>query len=343
MTRTGARTLVTGGAGFIGSALCRALVADGITVCNLDNLSYSGNLASLASIADAPNYHFVRGDIGDTALVAALLADFQPDHVMHLAAESHVDRSISGPEPFVETNVVGTLRLLEAARAYWQALPTGRAAGFRFLQVSTDEVYGSLGDEGAFTEESRYDPSSPYSASKAAADHLVTAWVRTYRFPALISNCSNNYGPYQYPEKLIPRAVLRALHGLSIPIYGEGRNVRDWLHVDDHVDALRAITAHGKIGRNYNVGGRDEETNLSLVHRICSILDRLRPEGAPHGRLITLVPDRPGHDLRYAIDPMRIERELGWRAGRSLDNELESVVSWYVANQAWWRTLWTGD
>jgi dTDP-glucose 4,6-dehydratase len=334
------RTLVTGGAGFIGSALCRALVGDGVEVCNFDKLSYAGNLSSLKSIASAPNYRFICGDVADAEALSFVLADFQPDHIFHLAAESHVDRSIRGAAPFIETNIVGTFQVLEATRAYWQSLPDERKESFRLLHISTDEVYGSLGPNGAFSEDSRYEPSSPYAASKAAADHLVMAWVRTYSLPALISNCSNNYGPFQHPEKLIPLAILNALNGQAIPVYGNGMNVRDWLHVDDHVDALRAILSRGKIGRKYNVGGRDEATNLSIVNRLCEILDKLHPYGAPHARLITYVEDRLGHDLRYAVDPLRIEHELEWRARRSLDTDLESVVQWYAANKGWWRPLW---
>jgi dTDP-glucose 4,6-dehydratase len=332
--------MVTGGAGFIGSAACRRLVARGDTeVLNLDKLTYAGNLASLRDVEDHPRYSFRRVDICDRDALDAAFAAFRPDVVMHLAAESHVDRSISGAGAFVETNVVGTFTMLEAARRHWLGLPGAARDRFRFLHVSTDEVYGSLGDEGLFSERTAYDPSSPYSASKAGADHLVAAWVRTYGFPAIISNCSNNYGPFQFPEKLIPLTILNALHGKPLPVYGSGRNVRDWLFVDDHVEALDLVVERGAVGEKYNIGGRNERTNITVVETICAVLDALRPDGAPHDRLITFVADRPGHDHRYAIDPGKIERELGWRAADTFDTGIEKTVRWHLDNAWWWRPL----
>jgi dTDP-glucose 4,6-dehydratase len=333
------KVLVTGGAGFIGSAVCRHLVGEGASVLNLDALTYAGNLQSLASIGNAPNYRFARADICDSGAVAQAFETFAPDHVIHLAAESHVDRSITGSAAFINTNVVGTFTLLEAARAYWSALKGDRRDGFRFLHVSTDEVYGSLGPDGAFVEETAYDPSSPYSASKAAADHLVSAWARTYGFPAVISNCSNNYGPYHFPEKLIPLIILNALHGKPLPVYGAGANVRDWLYVDDHARALDLIVARGRIGEKYNVGGRNERRNIDVVRRICAILDRLRPASRPHDSLIAFVADRPGHDQRYAIDATKLERELDWRARETFESGIEKTVRWYLDNEWWWRPL----
>jgi dTDP-glucose 4,6-dehydratase len=333
------KVLVTGGAGFIGSAVCRRLVADGAAVLNLDALTYAGNLQSLAMIDNAPNYRFAKVDICDRRSVAEAFETFAPDHVIHLAAESHVDRSITAGDAFIQTNIVGTFSMLEAARAYWQALPPQRRDAFRFLHVSTDEVYGSLEDEGAFVEETRYDPSSPYSASKAAADHLVSAWARTYGFPAVISNCSNNYGPYHFPEKLIPLIILNAVHGKPLPVYGAGANVRDWLYVDDHARALDVIVTRGRIGEKYNVGGRNERRNIDVVRRICTILDDLRPVARRHDSLITYVTDRPGHDLRYAIDAAKLERELGWRAHETFESGIEKTVRWYLDNESWWRPL----
>jgi dTDP-glucose 4,6-dehydratase len=333
------KVLVTGGAGFIGSAVCRLLVANGASVLNLDALTYAGNLQSLAMIDNAPNYRFSKVDICDRRAVAEAFETFAPDHVIHLAAESHVDRSIEAGDAFIQTNVVGTFSMLEAARSYWQALRPERRDVFRFLHVSTDEVYGSLEDEGAFVEETRYDPSSPYSASKAAADHLVSAWARTYGFPAVISNCSNNYGPYHFPEKLIPLIILNALHGKPLPVYGAGANVRDWLYVEDHARALDVIVSRGRIGEKYNVGGRNERRNIEVVRRICSILDELRPAARPHESLIAFVTDRPGHDLRYAIDAAKLERELGWRARETFDSGIEKTVRWYLDNEWWWRPL----
>jgi dTDP-glucose 4,6-dehydratase len=337
------RILVTGGAGFIGSALCRYLVGKaGVPVLNLDKLTYAANLASLASIADRPGYAFRRADICDRAAVDAALADFRPTAIVHLAAESHVDRSITGSADFIDTNIVGTYVLLEAARAYWSALPTADKGRFRFLHVSTDEVYGSLGPDGLFLEHTPYDPSSPYSASKAASDHLVLAWHRTYGLPALISNCSNNYGPHQFPEKLIPLMILNARESKPLPVYGTGSNVRDWLYVDDHARALTIILERGRLGEKYNVGGRNERTNLDVVHRICDILDTLEPRGRPRRELVRFVADRPGHDQRYAIDATKLETELGWRARESFDTGIEKTVRWYLDNETWWRPLRDG-
>ncbi len=333
------KVLVTGGAGFIGSAVCRRLVGDGASVLNVDALTYAGNLQSLATIGNAPNYRFAKVDICDRRALAEAFADFAPDQVIHLAAESHVDRSIMAGDAFIQTNIVGAFSILEAARAYWLGLSGGKRDAFRFLHVSTDEVYGSLSESGAFVEETRYDPSSPYSASKAAADHLVSAWTRTYGFPAVISNCSNNYGPYHFPEKLIPLVILNALHGKPLPVYGRGSNVRDWLYVEDHARALDLIVQRGRIGEKYNVGGRNERSNIEVVRGVCAILDRLRPMGRPYESLIAFVTDRPGHDLRYAIDATKLERELGWRALETFDTGLEKTVRWYLDNEWWWRPL----
>ncbi len=327
--------LVTGGAGFIGSALVRALVADGEAVVTVDKLTYAGNLDNLAAVAESPKHRFVQGDICDTAAMGAVFAEHRPTAVYHLAAESHVDRSIDGPAVFVETNVVGTMVLLEVALDHWRELDGTARDAFRFLQVSTDEVYGELGDEGFFSEMSPYKPNSPYSASKAGADHLARAWHRTYGFPTLISNCSNNYGPFQFPEKLIPLMVLNGLAGKPLPIYGRGANVRDWLHVDDHASALRRIVASGRVGETYLIGARSEAKNIDMVRRICALLDARRPDHAPHDRLMSFVADRPGHDARYAIDPTRIESELGWRPVYALDDGLAATVDWYLAHQDW--------
>ncbi|WP_036262314.1 dTDP-glucose 4,6-dehydratase [Methylocapsa aurea] len=334
------RILVTGGAGFIGSALCRRLVKDvGAKVLNVDKLNYAGNLASLRDVDGDPNYHFLKADICDRAAMDAAFAEFQPDGVMHLAAESHVDRSINGAGEFVATNVVGTFTLLEAAREYWMKLDASMRNRFRFLHVSTDEVYGSLGSEGFFQETTPYDPSSPYSATKAAADHLASAWHRTYGLPVVISNCSNNYGPYHFPEKLIPLIILNALHDKPLPVYGDGANVRDWLFVDDHARALFTILTRGRVGEKYNVGGRNERRNIDIVRRICKILDHLAPSSAPRERLIAFVLDRPGHDQRYAIDAGKLEAELGWRAEETFETGIEKTVAWYLANEWWWRPL----
>jgi dTDP-glucose 4,6-dehydratase len=329
--------VVTGGAGFIGSALVRALVADGERVVTVDKLTYAGNLDNLAPVLACPNHVFVRADICDRVAMAAVLDEHRPRAVYHLAAESHVDRTIDTPAICVETNIVGTATLLNAALGYWRTLDASSRAGFRFLQVSTDEVYGELGPTGQFNETSRYHPSSPYSASKAGADHLARAWHRTFGLPVLVSNCSNNYGPYQFPEKLIPLMVLNGLAGKQLPVYGRGLNVRDWLHVEDHVAALRRIVAEGRVGETYLIGARAEARNIDLVNSICRLLDARQPNGAPHARLITFVTDRPGHDARYAIDPGKIERELGWRPSFGLDRGLAATVDWYIANQEWCR------
>lgn len=337
--RLSSRILVTGGAGFIGSAVCRRLIEAGASVLNIDKLTYAGNLASLRQIENAPGYRFVRVDICDRSAVAAAIDSFRPDQVIHLAAESHVDRSISGPDAFINTNIIGTFSLLEAARTYWSSLPSGRQDAFRFLHVSTDEVYGSLGLTGLFTESTPYDPSSPYSASKAASDHLILSWARTYGFPGIVSNCSNNYGPFHFPEKLIPLTILNALHGKDLPIYGDGGNIRDWLFVDDHVRALIMILNEGEIGQKYNVGGRNEKRNIEVVETICSVLDRLRSRKEPHASLIRFVADRPGHDRRYAIDPTKVETELGWRAVENFESGIEKTVLWYLNNAWWWQPL----
>jgi dTDP-glucose 4,6-dehydratase len=334
--------LITGGAGFIGSALCRHLIKDtDAAVINVDKLTYAANRDSLREIADDPAYHFYHLDICEGESLANILQRHQPDAIIHLAAESHVDRSISGPADFITTNVVGTYVLLECARAYWEALPGARKDRFRVLHVSTDEVFGSLGDEGTFTEQTRYDPSSPYSASKAAADHLASAWHRTYGLPVLTSNCSNNFGPYHFPEKLIPLMITNALIGHALPIYGCGRNIRDWLYVDDHVAALVALVERGNPGQSYNVSARCERNNLAVVEAICDLLDRLAPlpGKALHRDAIRFVADRPAHDFRYAINPDKIEREIAWRAQESFESGLEKTVRWYLTNEWWWRPL----
>lgn len=328
--------LVTGGAGFIGSALVRHLVqSTDLRVVNVDKLTYAGNPASVAPVAEDPRYVFEQVDICDADEVARLFEEYQPRGVYHLAAESHVDRSIDGPGAFVQTNVVGTYTMLNAARDHWATLPDEARQQFRFLHVSTDEVYGSLGQDDLFTESTPYAPNSPYSASKAASDHLARAWYHTYGLPVVTTNCSNNYGPYQYPEKLIPVVILKALSGEPIPVYGTGENVRDWLFVQDHVEALRTVFERGKPGEVYNVGGHNEKTNVEVVQSICSIVDDLRPDAAPHADLITYVTDRPGHDWRYAIDASKIERELGWTPSETFQTGLRKTVEWYVANQAW--------
>jgi len=336
------RILITGGAGFIGSALCRHLVRKGHMVVNVDKLTYAGNLASLTEIQGKPNYAFVRADISDERRMRAVMATYEIDSVMHLAAESHVDRSIDGPAAFVETNVVGTFRLLNAALAYWRTLDSFSRAQFRFLHVSTDEVFGDLPfDSGVFTEETPYAPSSPYSASKAAADHFVRAWHHTYGLPIIVTNCSNNYGPYQFPEKLIPLVILNALFEQPLPVYGRGANVRDWLYVEDHARALECALLNGRVGESYNIGCRSERTNISVVEAICTILDAKRPRrnGQSYKDLITFVPDRPGHDRRYAIDPSKAERELGWRAQETFNSGLEKTVEWYLQNAWWWQPI----
>ena len=334
--------LVTGGAGFIGSALVRRLVAEERhQVLNLDKLTYAGTLTSLAPIAQAPNYRFVQGDIADAALLEKLFASFDPDVVVHLAAESHVDRSIDGPGAFIQTNVVGTFTLLQAALRHWRGLAEPRKAAFRFHHVSADEVYGSLGAEGLFTETTPYDPRSPYSASKAASDHLVSAWHHTYGLPVLITNCSNNYGPYHFPEKLIPLVTIKALQGEALPVYGKGENVRDWLFVEDHARALQTVFERGTPGETYNVGGNAERQNIEVVRQICAVLDRLRPrsDGKSYAEQISFVTDRPGHDLRYAIDATKLRDTLGWQPQESFESGLEKTIRWYLDNEGWWRPL----
>jgi dTDP-glucose 4,6-dehydratase len=336
------RLLVTGGAGFIGSALCRHLVGErGDQVLNFDKLTYAANLASLAEIEASSLYRFQHGDVGDAAAIGAALDGFRPDAVMHLAAETHVDRSIDSARPFIDTNVTGVFTLLEAIRGYLRRAPVETARTFRLLHVSTDEVFGALGDEGRFDEASPYRPSSPYSASKAAGDHLVRAWATTYGLPVLIANCSNNYGPCQFPEKLIPLAILSALEGRAIPVYGKGANVRDWLYVEDHARALATIVSNGAPGETYLIGGASERTNLQVVEAICDLVDQLQPrsgEGARRG-LISFVEDRPGHDLRYAIDAGKIERELGWRPRMSFEAGLAATVQWYLEREDWWGPI----
>jgi dTDP-glucose 4,6-dehydratase len=329
--------LVTGGAGFIGSAVVRHAVAAGKSVVNLDALTYAACLENVASVADSPLYQFEHADIRDRTALDRVFATHLPSAVMHLAAESHVDRSIDGPGAFIDTNVTGTYTLLEAARAYWVA--AGKPEAFRFHHISTDEVYGSLGATGQFTEDTPYSPNSPYSASKAASDHLVRAWAETYGLPVLVSNCSNNYGPFHFPEKLIPVVILNALAGKPIPIYGGGENVRDWLFVEDHADALLTVLARGEVGRTYNIGGENEARNIDLVRMICAVLDEKRPAATPYSDLITYVADRPGHDARYAIDPTRIRTELGWRPSVTLSQGIAQTVQWYLDNEPWWRAL----
>ena len=331
------KILVTGGAGFIGSAVVRLAVARGHGVVNLDSLTYAACLDNVASVAGSPLYAFEQADIRDRAALDRVFAAHKPDAVMHLAAESHVDRSIDGPKDFIETNVNGTFNMLEAARAYWQR--EGRPETFRFHHISTDEVFGTLGETGQFTEDTPYAPNSPYSASKAASDHLVRAWHETYSLPVVMTNCSNNYGPFHFPEKLVPVVILNALAGKPIPVYGKGENVRDWLYVEDHADALLTVLERGANGRSYNIGGENEARNIDLVRIICGLLDEMRPEGAPHARLITFVTDRPGHDLRYAIDPGRIRDELGWRPSVTVEEGLRRTVRWYLENEPWWRAL----
>ena len=334
------RVIVTGGAGFIGSAVCRHLVGDlDVRVLNVDALTYASNLSSLAPIEQAGNYRFVQADIRDKANMAHLFAEERPDAVLHLAAESHVDRSIDGPATFIDTNVSGTFSLLEAALAYWQGLSPKARARFRFVHVSTDEVYGSLGPHGQFMETTPYRPSSPYAASKAAADHLVAAWHRTYGLPTIITNCSNNYGPYQVPEKLIPLCIINALQGREIPVYGHGENIRDWLYVDDHVSALWTALTDGVPGETYNIGGRCERSNLEVVRRVCDLVDAFRPAGTARRNLIRFVTDRPGHDVRYAMNIDKIERELGWRPCEDFDSGLSKTVAWYLDNPNWWEPI----
>ena len=334
------RLFVTGGAGFIGSALCRHLIGDlGHEVVVIDKLTYAANLASLAPVSDSPLYRLEQVDICDGPRITQLFEAHKPDGVIHLAAESHVDRSITGSRVFVDTNVIGTFTLLEATRAYLARADKALADRFRFVHVSTDEVYGSLGADGLFTEASAYDPSSPYSATKAASDHLAKAWHRTYGLPIVVSNCSNNYGPYHFPEKLIPLMILAALEARPLPVYGDGSQVRDWLYVEDHARALALIAQHGRPGETYNIGGRNERRNIDVVNRICELMDRLSPGGGPHERLITHVADRPGHDQRYAIDATKLETELGWRAQETFETGIEKTVAWYLERRDWWEPL----
>jgi len=334
------RVLVTGGAGFIGSALVRYLVLErGYEVLNVDALTYAGYLPSLRDVEGRSNYRFLKADICDASAMERAFAEFGPDRIMHLAAESHVDRSITGAADFIRTNVFGTFTLLEGARSYWSQLSGRGKEAFRFLHVSTDEVYGSLGSDGLFSEATPYDPSSPYSASKASSDHLAKAWQRTYGFPVVVSNCSNNYGPYHFPEKLIPLTILNALGGERLPVYGKGKNVRDWLYVEDHARALDLIAERGRIGETYNVGGRNERRNIDVVRTICAILDELVPANRPRDELIEFVTDRPGHDARYAIDASKLENELGWRAREDFESGIRKTVQWYLGNEWWWRPL----
>jgi dTDP-glucose 4,6-dehydratase len=336
--------LVTGGAGFIGSAVCRLFVGElNVRVLNVDKLTYAANLSSLRPVESSPRYIFRRADICDRQMIDTLFGEFDPDAVLHLAAESHVDRSIDGPADFIKTNVEGTCILLEAALAHWRRLPAKRAAQFRFHHVSTDEVFGSLGMTGSFTETTRYQPNSPYSASKAAADHLVRAWRETFGLPTVISNCSNNYGPCHFPEKLIPLAILKALHGEPIPVYGTGDNIRDWLYVEDHARALFVILNEAPAGESYNIGGNAERTNLAVVQSICRLLDEMLPDSPyrPHERLIIFVADRPGHDRRYAMEITKIRQELGWVPSENFDSGLRKTVSWYLTNRGWWEPIWS--
>ena len=331
------KLLVTGGAGFIGSAVVRHAISQGHSVINLDALTYAACLDNVAEVADHPNYVFEQANICDRAALDRIFAAHEPDAVMHLAAESHVDRSIDGPGTFIETNITGTYHLLEAARSYWVA--ASKSDSFRFHHISTDEVFGSLGTTGQFTEDTPYDPRSPYSASKAASDHLVRAWAETYGLPIVLTNCSNNYGPFHFPEKLVPVVILRALAGEPIPVYGKGENVRDWLYVEDHADALLTVLQKGAVGRSYNIGGENEARNIDLVRMICTILDEKRPKEKPYAEQISFVTDRPGHDLRYAIDPTRMVNELDWHPSVTLEQGLEKTVQWYLDNSDWWQAL----
>ncbi len=338
------RILVTGGAGFIGSNLVRLLVHGGHEVLNVDHLTYAGNLASLRDVEAAPNYRFLRADICNAGAMLAAFGEFQPDWVMHLAAESHVDRSIDGPGAFIQTNILGTYTLLEAARNCWHH-PESKIQNPKFLHVSTDEVYGSLGSSGRFTETTAYDPHSPYAASKASSDHLARAWGDTYGLPVMVSNCSNNYGPFQFPEKLIPVVILKALRGDPIPVYGKGENIRDWLYVEDHAAALLTVIENGTPGQTYNIGGNNELRNIDLVRLLCGILDELRPrsDGMPYSNQITFVTDRPGHDLRYAIDATKIQRELGWAPRQEHKTGFSKTVLWYLENERWWQEILNGE
>ncbi len=338
------KLVVTGGAGFIGSNFVLRAVAAGHTVINLDALTYAGNLDNLSSLASNRQHIFVQGNIGDGALIARLLEQHQPDAIVHFAAESHVDRSIDGPEVFLRTNVLGTFTLLQAALAHLRSLPADAAQSFRFLHVSTDEVYGSLSPSApAFREDTPYAPNSPYSASKASSDHIVRAWFHTYGLPVLTTNCSNNYGPFQFPEKLIPLMILNALSGKPLPVYGDGLNVRDWLYVEDHCEAILAVLERGRVGETYNIGGLNEQTNMEIVAKLCALLDHLHPAGAPHDRLITFVTDRPGHDRRYAIDCSKVQNELGWRPRESFATGLDKTVRWYLQHDEWIQRVASGE
>jgi dTDP-glucose 4,6-dehydratase len=331
------KILVTGGCGFIGSAVVRQAITAGHTVVNVDAMTYAACEANVASVAQMPSYAFEKVDIRDLEGIERVFEQYKPDAVMHLAAESHVDRSIDSPGVFIETNVIGTYAMLQAARSHWEG--QGRPEDFRFHHISTDEVFGSLGATGHFTEDTPYDPRSPYSASKASSDHLVRAWGETFKLPVVITNCSNNYGPFHFPEKLIPKTIISAIEGAPIEVYGKGENVRDWLFVEDHANALLTVLEKGRVGRTYNIGGENEATNIDLVHTLCLLLDERRPDTAPHDQLISFVIDRPGHDLRYAIDPSRMRGELGWQPSVSLTEGLARTVDWYLDNEAWWRPL----
>ena len=335
------KILITGGAGFIGSAVVRRAISDGHEVVNLDAMTYAACLDNVVSVADSPAYAFEHADIRDRTALDRIFAQHEPDAIMHLAAESHVDRSIDGPGDFIDTNIIGTYNMLEAARTYWAA--QSHPEKFRFHHISTDEVFGSLppAPEVMFTEDTRYNPRSPYSASKASSDHLVRAWHETYGLPVVLTNCSNNYGPYHFPEKLVPVIILNALAGMPLPIYGKGDNIRDWLYVEDHADALLLVVQKGELGRSYNIGGENERSNLELVKTLCTILDRLQPKvgSGSYADQITFVADRPGHDARYAIDPSRIRKELGWRPSVTVEEGLEKTVQWYLDNESWWRPL----
>lgn len=340
------RILVTGGAGFIGSALVRQLVDEtDVVVCNVDKLTYAGNLASLGDARNSERHQFRQIDICDAQAVARVFSDFQPDAVMHLAAESHVDRSIDGPAAFIQTNILGTFTLLDAATAYWRTLAPEAKEAFRFHHISTDEVFGSLGADGMFTEQTAYDPRSPYSASKASSDHLVRAWHHTHGLPIVVTNCSNNYGPYHFPEKLIPLVILKAISEQPLPVYGDGSNIRDWLHVEDHARALRLVVSKGLPGETYCVGGNAERTNLQVVHAICDELDSIRPraDGNSYREQITFVTDRPGHDFRYAIDAGKIRTELGWTPQETFETGIAATVRWYLDNEDWWRAIQDGS
>jgi dTDP-glucose 4,6-dehydratase len=339
------RILITGGAGFIGSNLVRLMIQSGHEVLNVDKLTYAGNLQSLVDVQSNPRYRFAQVDIADAAAIGEAVTQYDPEAIMHLAAESHVDRSIDGPKEFIDTNVCGTLNLLQAALAHWKSLDAQTASRFRFLHVSTDEVYGSLGPEGLFTEETRYDPHSPYSASKAASDHLARAWHDTYGLPVLVTNCSNNYGPYQFPEKLVPVVILKCLRGEPIPVYGKGENIRDWLYVVDHCEALATVLRDGRPGQTYNIGGNNEQRNIDLVTMICGLMDQMHPrgDGKKYQSQITFVTDRPGHDLRYAIDAGKIRLELGWEPKQDHRSGFSQTVKWYLDNRGWWESILSGN